>query len=571
CTPPGAVPVDENCDGEIDEDTASDAQTFYADADGDGFGAVGSRTVTCFDPFDGQSVTEKGGDCDDTDPEVVDFIFYPDNDGDGYGDDEAAVIACEPPADWLYVTVDGGDCDDSDRNVNPEADEFCGDGIDNNCDGIAPECAWPETVSLKNGLLIEGDETADAAGWSVAVGHVTGAETPDVIVGANFASYPERADVYGAVAVVPTPITEDVNIWDQAVFFEAGGFDDFGTHVLAHDLNHDGHDDLVMTAALRSSGGYIENGAAHILYGPVTAGGIIDDVADYTINGIQEEQLLGTTMVSVGDINGDNHGDIALGTFWEDAVYLLTDSATGVHEVDDVSETEFVGTYGMDFGLRVVGIDYNGDGLEDLAITSSSYEGRGAVFFYDHGVEGYRTQDMADFTLVGEAASRFGYAIVNGGDQDGDGIDDIIVSARSASYGRIYVPWSSELLSMPNAAASPIIISNDVAGRRLAVDLSMIGDVNLDGIPDLAAGEGENYPSDVVIFHGPFNERGAWTASEAADVRLVGDPTTDGIYTAILRTNDVTGNGLDNLLVGAPDSGTGVGVGVVYILDVNIF
>lgn len=43
-------------------------------------------------------------------------------------------------ADSDSVTVEDGDCDDEDSSVNPDASEVCGDGIDNNCDGLSEEC-----------------------------------------------------------------------------------------------------------------------------------------------------------------------------------------------------------------------------------------------------------------------------------------------------------------------------------------------------------------------------------------------------------------------------------------------
>jgi gliding motility-associated-like protein len=144
--------LDNNCDGQIDEGVTT---TYYADADGDGFGDFSDTVEACSAP-DGYVPDDT--DCDDTNatvypnaPELCDgldnncdgavdegvtTIYYADTDADGFGDaNEVGVEACSPP----NGTVDNNDdCDDANATVYPNAPEIC-DGLDNNCDGVVDE------------------------------------------------------------------------------------------------------------------------------------------------------------------------------------------------------------------------------------------------------------------------------------------------------------------------------------------------------------------------------------------------------------------------------------------------
>jgi hypothetical protein len=128
------------------------ARTWYVDVDGDGYGDAAAPIASCAAQ---PGVVASGGDCDDTDPlahpsasEVCDGIdndcdgtvdvdasdaaeWHVDLDGDGYTAGEA-VVACAPPAD--HAAPSGRiDCDDADPEVNPDAAEVPGDGVDNDC------------------------------------------------------------------------------------------------------------------------------------------------------------------------------------------------------------------------------------------------------------------------------------------------------------------------------------------------------------------------------------------------------------------------------------------------------
>lgn len=75
-------------------------------------------------------------DCDgEVDEQVVNVTFYADADGDGFGDPRNMIVACAPPEG--YVT-NKDDCHDGTSAASPVAEEIC-DYIDNDCDGQIDE------------------------------------------------------------------------------------------------------------------------------------------------------------------------------------------------------------------------------------------------------------------------------------------------------------------------------------------------------------------------------------------------------------------------------------------------
>ncbi|HCF58563.1 MAG TPA: hypothetical protein DFS52_11285 [Myxococcales bacterium] len=143
---------DDDCDGATDEAEASDAQGWFADADGDGYGDAASTQRACAAP---QGYVADDRDCDDTDAEInpeasemcnavddncdgaVDedgaigsTAFHADVDRDGYGDPSAVRNACSRPEGFV---TDGTDCDDANSSIHPFAAELC-NGVDDNCD-----------------------------------------------------------------------------------------------------------------------------------------------------------------------------------------------------------------------------------------------------------------------------------------------------------------------------------------------------------------------------------------------------------------------------------------------------
>ena len=146
--------VDDNCNGDIDEGLI--INTFYIDADEDGFGNSDIFINSCLELVSGYVFDST--DCNDAnnliypgETEICDYLdndcdgiiddnltyihSYEDADADNYGNIDVDSLSCEIPYGFVE---DDSDCDDTNPLIYPGADEIL-NGIDDNCDELIDE------------------------------------------------------------------------------------------------------------------------------------------------------------------------------------------------------------------------------------------------------------------------------------------------------------------------------------------------------------------------------------------------------------------------------------------------
>ena len=208
--------IDNNCDGTVDEETAENVQTWYADNDNDGFGDATATWIECFAPV---GYVADSNDCDDTvshvNPnaqEVCDGLDNDcdgnlpsnevDNDGDGY-------VECSPsegPGWQGAVIVDGDDCNDADPNhyaLEVWYLDYDGDGFGN---ALFPldACGAPPYYIADNTDCLDSDDTVYPSATELCDGQVNAC-------GGLLAAEEQDGDADGYIECVL-----DVNGWDGA-------------------------------------------------------------------------------------------------------------------------------------------------------------------------------------------------------------------------------------------------------------------------------------------------------------------------------------------------------------------
>ena len=267
---------------------------------------------------------------------------------------------------------------------------------------------------------------------------------------------------------------------------------------------------------------------------------------------------MGYSGLAVMDLNHDGYDDLVLGACKYDNYkgrVLVYYGGTGVDNTEDFYlDGENVHD---EFGKIIInGGDLNDDGYQDLIIAAPEYNNsKGRVYVYLGGPSMDKVPDLViDNT---DDMINIGYHLAGGSDVNNDGYDDFLIGCENfgdSVYGKVFL-----YLGGPTLSSTPGKTFTGTMGNEIGFIVAMAGDVNKDGYGDILIGDYVNtdHTGLVKLYNG-----GA-SISDTPVLTFYGDGPNSEFGSAIAGNMDMNGDGYVDIAISSP--GENNEGGCVYI------
>ncbi len=380
----------------------------------------------------------------------------------------------------------------------------------------------------------------------------------DILVSDPFTGAGEVYLFFGGPEAEPGGAADSFTAADADVVFSGQGRDRqrFGSDVAAGDVDGDGFDDVVTVASV----GPPEAGVAIVFVfagsaSPQPAVGADD--ADVIITG--PVGTVPAANLAVVDLESDGLADIVIGGNDGARLYAGSEALTGGLELGpDDADATFVGGGVREFFVAGAG-DFDGDGVDDLIVSTSSFteDGSAHLFLGGPGLAGQ----------IGLAASDASFAVAGSGsvvgagghDMNGDGLADVALGSpqQNASDGAALVFFGRA--APAGVLPADVTITSEADLAQFGAAVSLAGDLDGDGFGDVVAGmpiadpPGATNGGIGLLFLGASDPPPTLTSS-GRDLEVRADGGGDSLSRAI-AVLDYNGDGFHDLVLGSPESG----------------
>ena len=398
---------------------------------------------------------------------------------------------------------------------------------------------------------------------------------------------------------------------EGGLFENLDDLDFFGSAITTVDLNGDGREELAVGANGDGTSTRQNTGSVRILFlNPdsfhETDTPILNTVKNDNFslrNTLKDDDFFGTSIANLGDIDGDNIPDLAVGAPNDDdggedsgAVWILFMRSDGtVREYrkissleDSLNEIEVNATFGT--ALTALG-DLDGNGYPELAVGApldfnSGFQ-RGAVWILFLGQDGVILDavklDNSEQTFAEQLdeADLFGASLASV-DLNNDGISELVVGATNADEGGlntgsvwIFFIDSAGIIerSTKISKTSTDLLADIEEGHGLGGSLSSLLDLNNDRVPDLAIGSDSRNIIWIMLMQRNGAVKDVITISRT-DLTDFGEVNNDDKFgSALAALSDFDNDGIPELVAGA--KGTNIidgrtDRGAIWIMSLNL-